>query len=165
QQIIKPNCNVFMVINGHYPGEGRRTDLNDCGQPVHQILMDYQDRANGGDGWLRYFTFKPSENKIYAYTYSMTRNGGAGEFETDSTSQFVLDYDMQGTPFSVIATNTSISSGTRTRCWCLWRSPRTACLACRSRARTGWCCPSRTHRRRRCASWNRCMRRSCSPTA
>ena len=52
QQIIKPNCNVFMVINGHYPGEGRRTDLNNCGQPVHQVLMDYQDRANGGDGWL-----------------------------------------------------------------------------------------------------------------
>ena len=65
QQIIKPNCNVFMVVNGHYPGEGRRTDLNNCGQPVHQVLMDYQSRANGGDGWLRYFTFKPSENKIY----------------------------------------------------------------------------------------------------
>src|SRR5207253_2399591 len=79
QQIIKPNCNVFMVINGHYPGEGRRTDLNNCGQPVHQILMDYQDRANGGDGWLRYFTFKPSENRIYAYTYSPTRNGALGE--------------------------------------------------------------------------------------
>ena len=43
QQIIKPNCNVFMVINGHYPGEGRRTDLNNCGQPVHQVLMDYQE--------------------------------------------------------------------------------------------------------------------------
>ena len=56
-----------MVVNGHYPGEGRRTDLNDCGQPVHQVLMDYQSRINGGDGWLRYFTFKPSENKIYAY--------------------------------------------------------------------------------------------------
>ena len=114
QQIVKPNCNVFMVINGHYPGEGRRTDLNACGQPVHQVLMDYQDRANGGDGWLRYFTFKPSENKIYAYTYSPTRNGGAGDFETDDSSQFVLDYDMLGAPFSVIATNANVSSGTRT---------------------------------------------------
>ena len=114
QQIVKPNCNVFMVINGHYPGEGRRTDLNSCGQPVHQVLMDYQDRANGGDGWLRYFTFKPSENKIYAFTYSPTRNGGAGEFETDASSQFVLDYDMQGTPFSTIATSSNVASGART---------------------------------------------------
>ena len=114
QQIVKPNCNVFMVINGHYPGEGRRTDLNNCGQPVHQVLMDYQDRANAGDGWLRYFTFKPSQNKIYAYTYSPTRNGGAGDFETDDSSQFVLDYDMGGSPFSVVGTNTNVSSGTHT---------------------------------------------------
>ncbi|PYR69576.1 MAG: hypothetical protein DMF88_05630, partial [Acidobacteria bacterium] len=114
QQIIKPNCNVFMVINGHYPGEGRRTDLNNCGQPVHQVLMDYQSRANGGDGWLRYFVFKPSQNKIFAYTYSPTRNGGAGEFETDDSSQFVLNYDMQGAPFSVIGANTNVSSGSAT---------------------------------------------------
>ena len=101
-----------MVINGHYPGEGRRTDLNNCNQPVHQILMDYQSRTNGGDGWLRYFRFKPSENKIYAYTYSPTRNGGAGEFETDDSSQFVLDYNMLGTPFSPIGTpNSNVVSG------------------------------------------------------
>jgi VCBS repeat-containing protein len=113
QNLIKLNCNVFMVINGHYPGEGRRTDLNDCGQPVHQVLTDYQDRANGGDGWLRYYTFKPSENKIYAYTYSPTRNAGAGEFETDSSSQFVLDYNLT-TPFQVISTNAAVVSGSRT---------------------------------------------------
>src|SRR3954468_3264623 len=110
QRIIKPNCNVFMVVNGHYPGEGRRTDLNDCGKPVHQVLMDYQSRANGGDGWLRYFVFKPSENKIYGYTYSVTRL----DFETDDSSQFVLDYNMQGTPFAVIGTNTNVASGSTT---------------------------------------------------
>src|SRR5207249_4106762 len=114
QQIIKRNCNVFMVINGHYPGEGRRTDLNNCGQPVHQVLMDYQSRANGGDGWLRYFAFKPSENKIYAYTYSVTRNAPAGEFETDDSSQFVLDYSMNGSPFTAIATNSNVVSGSNT---------------------------------------------------
>ncbi len=102
--LIRPNCNVFMVINGHYPGEGRRTDLNVCGQPVHQVLTDYQSRAAGGDGWLRYYTFKPAENKIYAYTYSPTRNAGAGEFETDADSQFVLDYNLT-TPFQVISTS------------------------------------------------------------
>ncbi len=113
-QLVKPNCNVFIVVNGHYPGEGRRTDLNDCGDPVHQVLTDYQSRANGGDGWLRYYTFKPTENKIYAYTYSPSRLGGAGEFETDASSQFTLDYDMQGTAFSVIGSNTGVSSGAAT---------------------------------------------------
>ena len=75
QQLIRSNCNIFLVLNGHFPGEGRRTDLNDCGQPVHQVLADYQSRVNGGDGWLRYLTFKPGENKIYVYTYSPTTPG------------------------------------------------------------------------------------------
>ena len=92
-----------MVVNGHYPGEGRRTDLNDCGQPVHQVLTDYQDRANGGDGWLRYFTFKPSENKIYAYHVLADAQRRAGEFETDDSSQFVLDYNLSGRRSTVIA--------------------------------------------------------------
>ncbi len=117
QQLIRPNCNVFMVINGHFPGEGRRTDLNVCGQPVHQVLTDYQSLTNGGDGWLRYYTFKPSEDKIYAYTYSPTRNGGAGEFETDlsgpGSSQFVLDYNLSAT-FQVISTSNNVPSGSST---------------------------------------------------
>ena len=111
QQIIRTNCNVFLVLNGHYPGEANRTDLNACGQPVHQLASDYQSRSNGGDGWLRYMRFRPSENRIYVYTYSPTLNGGAGQFETDANSQFVLDYNMQGTPFTTIAANTGVASG------------------------------------------------------
>ena len=108
----QPNCNVFMVVNGHYPGEGRRTDLNNCGQPVFQLNSDYQDDANGGDGWLRYYTFKPSENKIYAYTFSPTRNNGAGDFETDADSQFVLDCPMSGSSqFTQIGTVQDVPSG------------------------------------------------------
>jgi hypothetical protein len=111
QQLIRSNCNVFLVLNGHYPGEANRTDLNACGQPVHQLAADYQSRTNGGDGWLRYLVFRPAANKIDVYTFSPTLNGGAGQFETDANSQFVLDYDMQGTPFSIIATSSGVASG------------------------------------------------------
>ena len=119
QQLISPHCNVVMVVNGHYPGLGRRTDLNSCGQPVPQILTDYQSYPNGGDGLLRYYTFKPSENKVYAYTYSPTRNGGAGEFLTDTANQFVYDVDLGGgTSFRPIATVTGTpSGGTATTTW------------------------------------------------
>ena len=48
------------------PVRGNRSDLNTCGQPVQQILTDYQDRANGGDGWLRYYTFDPAANTMTA---------------------------------------------------------------------------------------------------
>ena len=98
------------MLNGHYHGEARRYDPNSCGQAVHQINADYQDFQNGGDGWLRIHTFKPSENKIYVYTYSPTRNNGQGEFDTDAQSQFVLDYDMQGTSFNIIGSQ-NVASG------------------------------------------------------
>ena len=111
--LIVPNCNVFLVLNGHYPGEANRTDPTpgnaSCPtRSVHQLESDYQSRINGGDGWLRYMTFKPSENKIYVYTYSPKLS----QFETDANSQFVLDFNMQGVPFTQIATNNNVTSGT-----------------------------------------------------
>ena len=67
-------CSIRLVLNGHFHngnlGEANRSDLNRCGQPVQQILTDYQDRANGGDGWLRYYTFDPAANTMTATTYS-----------------------------------------------------------------------------------------------
>ena len=83
--LIVPNCNVFLILNGHYPGEANRTDATPAnaacpGRAVHQLESDYQSRVNGGDGWLRYMTFKPSENKIYVYTYSPKLL----QFETDA---------------------------------------------------------------------------------
>ena len=111
--LIVPNCNVFLVLNGHYPGEANRTDPTpgnaSCPtRSVHQLESDYQSRINGGDGWLRYMTFKPSENKIYVYTYSPKLS----QFETDANSQFVLDFNMQGVPFTQIGTDNNVPSGT-----------------------------------------------------
>ena len=57
------------------------------------MLTDYQSRANGGDGWLRYYTFKPSENKIYAYTYSPTP---ARASSRPTRQPVLLDYPMSG---------------------------------------------------------------------
>ena len=110
-QLISPNCNIFLVINGHYPGESRRVDNNSCGDPVHQVVADYQSRANGGDGWLRYMTFEPSQNEIEMFTFSPTRNGGAGEFETDSGSRFTLNYQMENDAFTLIGTDADVADG------------------------------------------------------
>ncbi len=110
-QLVAPNCNVFLVLNGHYPGEARRVDDNSCGDPVHQLVQDYQSRANGGDGWLRYLTFEPSQNEIEAFTFSPTRNGGAGEFETDTSSRFTLNYQMENDAFALIGTAQDVASG------------------------------------------------------
>ena len=71
-------CSIKLVLSGHFHagnlGEANRSDLNRCGQPVQQILTDYQDRANGGDGWLRYYRFDPAANTMTATTYSPKLN-------------------------------------------------------------------------------------------
>ena len=110
-KLVSPSCSIFLVVNGHFSdsvtAENRRTDTNSCGQRVDSILTDYQDRANGGDGWLRYYTFVPSANEIRAYTYSPT----LGQFETDADSQFVLSYDMAVPPEMPTVGTGTVASG------------------------------------------------------
>jgi hypothetical protein len=98
QKLVHPNCNVFLVVNGHFTqgldGEANRTDQNACGRPVHAALSDFQGRPNGGDGWLRYYTFTPAAGEIRATTYSPSLN----RYETDADSSFVMAYEMASTP-------------------------------------------------------------------
>jgi hypothetical protein len=70
-------------------GEARRTDTVN-GYTVYQLLADYQAYPNGGNGWLRTLDFRPVEDKIHVKTYSPYVN----QYQTDSDSQFTLDYDM-----------------------------------------------------------------------
>ena len=114
---VSQQCSIRLVLNGHFHngnlGEANRSDLNRCGQPVQQILTDYQDRANGGDGWLRYYTFDPAANTMTATTYSPKLN----QFETDADSAFTLPFDLsapQPAPFTTIGTD-RIASGERRR--------------------------------------------------
>lgn len=113
-KLVAPTCSIFMVLSGHFhdgdQSEARRTDNNACGQPVIQAVSDYQDRANGGNGWLRYYTFKPSLNQIQAVTYSPYLNA----VETDADSAFTLPYSMvptQPAPFVELG-RVSAASGT-----------------------------------------------------
>ena len=107
--LVSGNCNVFMVLSGHATEEASSPTRGGSCQPVHQVLQDYQSRANGGDGWLRYFTFKPSQNKIYAFTWKVPQGATAGQFETDANSQFSLDYNMSGAgAWQVIGTATAV---------------------------------------------------------
>lgn len=110
---ISQECSIKLVLSGHQhngdEGEASRSDLNRCGQPVQQILTDYQDRPNGGDGWLRYYTFDPAASSMTARTYSPK----LGTFENDADSSFTVPFDLAGTqpaPFVTIK-ETTVSSG------------------------------------------------------
>jgi Domain of unknown function (DUF2341)/Calcineurin-like phosphoesterase len=100
---------IFLVMCGHTLGEAKRTDVVN-GHPVYQLLADFQGRTNGGNGWLRTLEFHPVEDKIYVKTYSPY----LANFETDSDSQFTLDYNMThqaNSPPLLIGVDTTVSSG------------------------------------------------------
>lgn len=90
EKLIMPNDQIFLVLCGHHHGKAIRTDKNNKGNQVYQVLADYQDRgqsvldanpdfrnAHGtkygiGDGWLRLMNFDFTTNtpKIVVKTYS-----------------------------------------------------------------------------------------------
>jgi Carboxypeptidase regulatory-like domain/Calcineurin-like phosphoesterase/Bacterial Ig domain len=82
--------NITMFLSGHFTGGSgaRRADVGDNGNLVNQLFANYQDYANGGNGWLRIMTFHPVTNSISVQAYSPYLN----QYITDSTNQFTLVY-------------------------------------------------------------------------
>lgn len=104
---FKDNTNVFLMLCGHVSGEGRRTDTYN-GHSIHTVLADYQNRPEGGTGWLRIMRFSPVANTISIKTYSPWLD----TWETDDDSEFTLPYDMEDAGFQQIGEVTGIPSGT-----------------------------------------------------
>lgn len=103
---LKDNPNLFLMLCGHVPGEGRRSDAYN-GSVVHTLLADYQSDAGGGNGYLRIMQFSPQTDQIFVKTYSPYLN----QWITDSDSQFTLNYDMEGNGFQLIGNRNGIGSG------------------------------------------------------
>ncbi|WP_276132069.1 LamG-like jellyroll fold domain-containing protein [Polluticoccus soli] len=105
---LKSNMNLDFMLCGHINpnGEARRSDTYN-GHTVHTLLSDYQDRTNGGNGWLRIMEFSPYKNEVSVKTYSPTLN----KFETDANSQFTLSYQMSNL-FDTVGVVTNTASGT-----------------------------------------------------
>ena len=108
---LKVCPNLFLLLGAHIPGESQRVNAF-YGDTVYSWMADYQSRNHGGDGWMRIMRFSPSSNTISVKTYSPY----LGQYETDANSQFSVYYDMSSTstPFSLIGTNTGVTSGSTT---------------------------------------------------
>ena len=70
RDVVAAHPNVWGVHCGHVDGEFRQISRNVAGLPVHEVLIDYQNMADGGGGWLRLLRFKPSEDEVEAITFS-----------------------------------------------------------------------------------------------
>lgn len=125
ENFVRINKQVFMVNCGHFHEEFRQTSTNLYGGTVHEVLADYQDDPNGGDGFLRIMKFNPSQNRINVQSYSPTRN----EFRTAGESQFTLNVNFNNhafaNPTATFQQGISGYSGTRDT-WVNEASPNTS---------------------------------------
>ena len=98
-----------MVLNGHYhdsersnttetsdSGEYHQVSTNKAGSKVYEMLANYQDYDNGGDGWLRIIRFEPGGganglDRIMVRTYSPWRD----DYQPGSASNFSFDLDFE----------------------------------------------------------------------
>ena len=69
--LVSKHENFILTLNGHVldDGLGRMISQTPAGRDVHQLLVNYQIRPNGGDGWLRLLEFK-KDGTVQTYDYS-----------------------------------------------------------------------------------------------
>ena len=81
---VRKNDQIFMVIGGHNhaaenieisgeysdDGEYHQISINDAGNAVYEVLANYQDYPNGGDGWLQLMALDIENGRIDVRTYS-----------------------------------------------------------------------------------------------
>jgi hypothetical protein len=75
-KLVAKHDNFVMTVNGHVcaDGLGRLTTATPAGREIPQVLVNFQVKPNGGDGWLRLLEFRPDGATVLAYDYSMTRD-------------------------------------------------------------------------------------------
>ena len=88
---IRKNPSIFMVNCGHFHEEYRQVSTNVAGLPVHEVLADFQDDPNGGDGWMRIMRFDVATNTIDVDTYSPTLAAIRTADESDFTLAVPFD--------------------------------------------------------------------------
>jgi hypothetical protein len=67
--------NFILTLNGHVLGDGlgRMATKTPKGREVPQVLVNFQMRPKGGDGWLRLLEFQPDGKTVEVSDYSPTR--------------------------------------------------------------------------------------------
>jgi len=99
------HSNVFMLLGGHVPGTYNCTKTGNSGNTVYGIVANYQSETRAGDGKVRYYTFDPNADKIYAYTY----NTNLTSFDTDAGDQFVIsNFSMNASSYVQLYNNASV---------------------------------------------------------
>ncbi|MFH5804379.1 metallophosphoesterase [Alienimonas sp. DA493] len=74
--LVRKHGNFVLTLNGHVLNDGlaRLTSRDDAGRDVHQTLVNFQMKPNGGDGWLRLIECRPDGTTAVIHDYSPALN-------------------------------------------------------------------------------------------
>jgi predicted phosphodiesterase len=74
EKLISRHENFILTLNGHVTGDGlgRVVTSTAKGHAVPQLLVNFQMKPNGGDGWLRLIEMR-KDGTMQTYDYSPTR--------------------------------------------------------------------------------------------
>jgi hypothetical protein len=74
QQLVAPSGRFILTINGHVTGDGlgRIVSPDARKRSVHQMLVNFQMRPRGGDGWLRLLEFR-ADRSLHVIDWSPVR--------------------------------------------------------------------------------------------
>lgn len=88
QSLVSRHENFVLTLNGHVlnDGLGHTVTPTPAKRDVHQVLVNFQMKPKGGDGWLRLLEFGPDGKTVQAYDYSPTRN----QCNESPQNQFVM---------------------------------------------------------------------------
>ncbi len=90
RELVSQHPNTVLVMSGHITGEGRLSSQTVHGNTVHQMLIDYQARPQGGAGYLRLIEVFPGSDTLRFRTYSPWEEayytGTGSHFELDLTT-------------------------------------------------------------------------------
>ena len=80
EKLLSKHANFILTLNGHVLGDGlgRMVSKTPDGRGIPQVLVNFQMRPNGGDGWLRLIEMR-KDGTAHTFDYSPTlgkRNEG-----------------------------------------------------------------------------------------
>src|SRR5690606_11726494 len=73
EKLVSRYPNMLMVFSGHVTPDGtlpRQVKIGAAGQRVYEMLVNFQHRTRGGDGWLALLRFTPGSPLVGVELYS-----------------------------------------------------------------------------------------------
>jgi hypothetical protein len=97
ERLVQPYPQVFLVLGGHVIGHARQTSPNAAGQPVIEVMSNYEDRVNQGENWFRIIELDDTQGIIQFRTLTPGTDPAQPieEFQRDDKNEFRFELDWK----------------------------------------------------------------------